>query len=99
LGSGSENETLNGTPQNALLSIVKKEGMLGVVLVALMYFIWASHRDNREDASLLRPILKDNSEAISKNSVVQEQTQKVMGEAIKAGEKNNEVLERVRRRL
>lgn len=89
---GNGNETLSGNPQNALISIVKKEGMLGVVLVALMYFIWSSHKDNREDATLLRPILEKNTEAISKNSVVQEQTQGVMKEAIKAGAVNNEVL-------
>jgi hypothetical protein len=89
---GNGNETLSGNPQNAIVSIVKKEGILGLVLVALMYFIWSSHKDNRADAALIRPVLEKNTEAISKNSVVQEATQNVMKEAIKSGATNNEFL-------
>jgi hypothetical protein len=73
---------------------IKKEGMMGLVLVAMMYFIWQSNRDNRADQSAMKPVLEKNTEAISKNSVVQEQTQKVMGIAIEAGQKNNNVVEK-----
>lgn len=63
--------------KSAVWSIVKKEGMLGLVLVALMWFIYSSHKDNRADAALMRPVLEKNTEAVTKNSVVQEQTQKI----------------------
>ena len=80
--------------KSAVWGIVKKEGMLGLILIAMMYFIWKSHNDSRTDAAAMRPVLEKNTEAISKNSVVQEQTQKVMTGAIEAGKENNEVLKK-----
>lgn len=78
--------------KSAVWSIVKKEGILGLILVALLFGLWMMHQNNREDNALVRPILEKNTEAISKNSVVQEQTQSVMKDVIKAGATNNEFL-------
>ena len=87
--------TVTNTPptvQGVVLDIVRKQGMLGVVLIALMYFIWDGAKEGRKQQERITPVMERNSDVISKNSVV-------LDKAIVAGEKNNAILDRVERRL
>lgn len=80
--------TISQTPptiQGVVIDIVRKQGMLGLVLVALLYFIW-------DNSKKIAPVIERNSDVIGKNSVV-------LDKAIEAGDRNNRVLERVERKM
>lgn len=72
---------------DAIIELVKKQGILGLVLIALMYFIWDTSKKAREDNGRLIPVMEKNTETVAKNSVLLDQT-------IKSNEKNNSIFDR-----
>lgn len=42
-------EVTNGSPWGIIAFIAKKDGVLGLFLIALCVFIWWDHQENRED--------------------------------------------------
>ena len=87
--------TITNTPptvQGVVLDIVRKQGMLGVVLIALMYFIWDGAKEGRKQQERILPVMERNSDVISKNSVV-------LDKAMVIGEKTTSAVEQLERRV
>lgn len=80
------------TVQGVVLDILRKQGMLGLVLVAQMYFIWNDAKENRKQQDRVFPVLERNSDVIGKNSVV-------LDRAMVIGEKTTAAVERLERRV
>lgn len=58
--------------------IVQKDGMNALVMLALMWFIYITAQNQREDQLRMIPVLEKNSEAFNKNSVVLDKTMVVL---------------------
>lgn len=89
------NGTIYNGPQDlksVIFSIVRKDGMLGLVLLAMGWFIWVTYENQREDNARFAPLLEKNTEAMSRNAVIQERATFTL-ESIKP------FIERLERRL
>jgi hypothetical protein len=50
--------------------LIRKQGILGLVLVAMMYFIWNGEKNKRADTASLMSVIDRNTEAFTKNAVL-----------------------------
>lgn len=58
-----------------LIEIVRKQGILGLVLIAMMYFIWNGEKNKRADTMQLMTVIERNTEAFTKNAVLWQQVE------------------------
>ena len=52
------------------IDLVRKQGILGLVLVAMMYFIWNGEKNKRADSAALMSVIEKNTEAFTRNAVL-----------------------------
>jgi len=90
----SDSTIINGNKsfQEKAADVVLKQGILGVLLIALIFYIWVNDKYNREDRKSLNIVLEKNTEVISKNSII-------VDKAAAIGEKTVSALEKVERKL
>ena len=53
---------------SVMFELIRKQGILGLVLVAMMYFIWNGEVNKRIDNASLMSVIAKNTEAFTKNA-------------------------------